>query len=88
MSVTRNCEYCSEPFTPAPGPMAAKQRFCCTKHRIYANRQGKPGSDDDYRLIEMFRRRIEEAGQYGMNVILNTDDAKALYAALSSSRCR
>lgn len=38
MDATRNCEYCHEPFTPTPGPMAAKQRFCCTKHRIYANR--------------------------------------------------
>ena len=37
---TRNCEYCNEPFTPTPGPMAAKQRFCCTKHRVYASREG------------------------------------------------
>ena len=39
-SVTRNCEYCNEPFEPTPGPMAAKQRFCSTKHRVYASREG------------------------------------------------
>ena len=39
-TVTRNCEYCNEPFTPTPGPMAAKQRFCSTKHRVYASREG------------------------------------------------
>jgi hypothetical protein len=41
--VTRNmrlCEYCNEPFEPTQGPMAAKQRFCCTKHRVYASREG------------------------------------------------
>ena len=38
MPVTRNCEYCGEPFTPTPGAMAANQRFCCTNHRIYASR--------------------------------------------------
>lgn len=38
--VTRNCEYCNELFEPTPGPMASKQRFCCTKHRVYANRDG------------------------------------------------
>ena len=54
-SVTRNCEYCNELFTPTPGPMAVKQRFCSTKHRVYASREGigpntaarKPISDDD-----------------------------------------
>ena len=38
MPVTRNCEYCGEPFEPTAGAMAATQRFCCTKHRIYASR--------------------------------------------------
>ena len=38
MTVTRNCDYCGQPFTPTPGPMAATQRFCCTKHRVYASR--------------------------------------------------
>jgi hypothetical protein len=32
------CDYCREPFTPTPGPMANKQRFCCTNHRIYWHR--------------------------------------------------
>jgi hypothetical protein len=40
-TVTRYCAYCNEPFTPKPGPMEAKQRFCCTRHRVYANRDGK-----------------------------------------------
>jgi hypothetical protein len=38
--VTRNCEFCNEPFQPTPGPMAGKQRFCSTKHRVYASRKG------------------------------------------------
>ena len=54
-SVTRNCAYCNEPFEPTPGPMASKQRFCSTKHRIYASREGlyadtadrKPTSEAD-----------------------------------------
>jgi hypothetical protein len=53
--VTRNCEYCNEPFEPTPGPMASKQRFCCTKHRVYASRDGlyadtadhKPGAETE-----------------------------------------
>ena len=53
--VTRNCEYCNEPFEPTPGPMASKQRFCSTKHRVYASREGlyadtadrKPNSEAD-----------------------------------------
>jgi hypothetical protein len=37
---TRRCDYCNQPFTPTPGPMATKQRFCCAKHRVYASREG------------------------------------------------
>jgi hypothetical protein len=35
-TVTRNCDYCNEPFKP----VRDHQRFCSTRHRVYANRYG------------------------------------------------
>jgi hypothetical protein len=35
-TVTRNCEYCNAEFEPARD----HQRFCSTKHRVYASRYG------------------------------------------------
>ena len=39
-----HCQYCGLLFTPTAGPMADKQRFCCTKHRKAAHRHARDAS--------------------------------------------
>lgn len=72
-AVTRNCEFCNEPFQPTPGPMAGKQRFCSTKHRVYASRKGL---STKLRVTDDKPKATTEAAVIDWNTLPGTAKAK------------